>query len=216
MPRRTQNQTLLFSPQFITKPCAMAYCQIWALLLKQQSPTKENKLPFSVLVCTKVCHFRFSKNTQKFAVFYQIYFLFPVTRRHGGDMEMDTWKHKITKWKHGEVETQRHEDIKQKTENGSQGNFPCYIYPQTKHIQIGRHCHRFWSDQLVGQGVYITHNFSNSQWLERGGYEGGGVGAGERETALTGYPSPKGGLHPQRPQFWSLYGGDRISSLSWN
>jgi hypothetical protein len=71
-------------------------------------PIKENKLPFSISICSKqteVCRFPFlicSKQIEV-AVFHYFHFLFALFRKHG-DIDMESW------WSYEDMETWRHVD----------------------------------------------------------------------------------------------------------
>jgi hypothetical protein len=77
-------------------------------------PTKENKLLFSVSVCSKqteVCHFRFPFSANKRKLPLSVNMI--IRLRNPGNLEawrhedadMETWRHRHETWKHREMET---------------------------------------------------------------------------------------------------------------
>jgi hypothetical protein len=82
----------------------------WECFLKQQSsitiyhlPIKENKLPFSISVCSKqteVCCFHFPFASNQFC--FQFCGILE-TWRHG-DENMETWRHRHETWRHGDMD----------------------------------------------------------------------------------------------------------------
>ncbi len=113
------------------KSAGLYYCR-WSHLLKQQSsitayhlPTKENKLPFFIFICSKqteVCHFHFpfAANRQKLRFPLVLFSIcgIPETWGHGhGIIEMETEKHGDIDMRHGNREKWRfeHGDMEMET-----------------------------------------------------------------------------------------------------
>jgi hypothetical protein len=90
--------------------------------------TKENKLIFSISVCSKQmevfrCCFSFTENKRKLPFFISSVFRLRNSRnvetwRHG-DEGMETWRHRdMETLRHGDIDTWRHRDMDMETTDG--------------------------------------------------------------------------------------------------